>query len=417
MDKNQLVLDTLERKVNSLSFAFHLTLKARYSEKYLLETSDSDFRIRDFAKHENCKAQFRSDFLNPVDWVYEEDENTDNLYPSITQGWYTVEWDGSTFEVVHLTFEQGRSSTTIHWIIAESEAVATGFMLAVCRWNTTLREEVLVFQDGCWSKDEELYHSIQNATFDNLILPATLMEEIRADMEQFLASRTLFERYSIPWKRGMLLVGPPGNGKTHCIKALINWLNIPSLYVKSFKEQYTTDHATIQSVFKKARKTTPCLLIMEDLDSLIDAKNRSFFLNELDGFAANTGIILIATTNHPERLDPAIVDRPSRFDRKYHFHLPEMQERVAYVRSWQVRLDPDMQLTEVGLQSVAEATEGFSFAYLKELLLSAIMHWVNFPTPGTMDTVMRKQCDLLRGQMSSMNLLYEHQPTEDASED
>lgn len=72
----------------------------------------------------------------------------------------------------------------------------------------------------------------------------------------------------------------------------------------------------MQMVFGKAREMAPCVLILEDLDALINDRNRSYFLNQLDGFEANDGIIVIGTTNHFERLDPAISTRPSRFDRK-----------------------------------------------------------------------------------------------------
>ena len=69
-------------------------------------------------------------------------------------------------------------------------------------------------------------------------------------------------------------------------------------------------------VFDKAREMAPCLLVLEDLDSLINDRNRSFFLNQLDGIEGNDGLLVLTTTNHPERLDPALSDRPSRFDRK-----------------------------------------------------------------------------------------------------
>lgn len=69
-------------------------------------------------------------------------------------------------------------------------------------------------------------------------------------------------------------------------------------------------------VFEKARSEAPCVLILEDLDSLINDNNRSFFLNQLDGLENNDGLLVIGSTNHYERLDPAITKRPSRFDRK-----------------------------------------------------------------------------------------------------
>jgi len=114
----------------------------------------------------------------------------------------------------------------------------------------------------------------------------------------------VYERYGVPWKRGVLFLGPPGNGKTHTLKALLNASpGVPCLYVKSFKADYRgTDQDNIRKVFGRARACAPCLLVLEDLDSLIDDENRSFFLNELDGFADNAGIVTLATTNHPDKL-------------------------------------------------------------------------------------------------------------------
>jgi ATP-dependent 26S proteasome regulatory subunit len=143
--------------------------------------------------------------------------------------------------------------------------------------------------------------------------------------------------------------------------------------------------------------------VLEDLDSLVDGQNRSFFLNELDGFASNAGIVTLATTNHPERLDPAIVDRPSRFDRKYHFELPGPEERRAYVCWWNSVLKSALRLSDETVARVVERTEEFSFAYVKELFLSATMRWITHAEAGGMEAVILAQADALREQMSSMN--------------
>lgn len=71
----------------------------------------------------------------------------------------------------------------------------------------------------------------------------------------------------------------------------------------------------MQDIFAKARLLAPCVMILEDLDSLINDRNRSFFLNQLDGIEGNDGLLLIGTTNHFDRLDPGLSARPSRFDR------------------------------------------------------------------------------------------------------
>ncbi len=141
--------------------------------------------------------------------------------------------------------------------------------------------------------------------------------------------------------------------------------------------------------------------MLEDLDSLVTDDNRSVFLNELDGFVNNSGIVTLATTNHPERLDPAIVDRPSRFDRKYHFGLPAQSERESYLKWWNATLENELKLTVDGITRVAQLTDGFSFAYLKELIMSSITAWMSAVNIGGMDAIMVDHVALLRAQMST----------------
>ena len=150
--------------------------------------------------------------------------------------------------------------------------------------------------------------------------------------------------------------------------------------------------------------------MLEDLDSLLTPNNRSYFLNELDGFAANTGIVTLATTNHPEKLDPAILDRPSRFDRKYPFDLPQQPERLAYITLWNETLKPALRISEEGAVQLSELTTGFSFAYLKELFLSSMMHWVKSAEQGTMQQTMLDQVDILREQMVNVPDTSEENP-------
>jgi SpoVK/Ycf46/Vps4 family AAA+-type ATPase len=271
----------------------------------------------------------------------------------------------------------------------------------VCEWSSEVRSEVLIFHEGEWMKNKELYESIKSATFENLILREGLKEQIRDDFEQFFASQEMYERFGIPWKRGVLFIGPPGNGKTHTVKALVNHLSRPCLYVKAFKAEYESDQENIGRVFARARTSTPCLLVLEDLDSMIDDKSRSFFLNELDGFESNTGVVVIGTTNHPEKLDTAILDRPSRFDRKYRFDLPGPLERAEYMKLWNNRLQPELRISSVGINELVRITEWFSFAYLKELYLSSMMQWMTTGAGQPMDKVILDQAIRLKTQIGT----------------
>jgi hypothetical protein len=402
---------------NALAYRVTQQITEFYPEQFVLSTQDSDFDVRRYANAGHCTLELCNDPMPLVECSW--DIGHQQIIREPIQALSRVIWEGITYEWIELQWLTGSGCTQNYsWLIAPDSNTADRFFAAVCAWNTFVRtEEVMVFSNGRWQKSEALYRAIANATLDNLVLPGSLRRELCDDLQQFFASRDTYDRYHIPWKRGLLLLGPPGNGKTHAIKALVNWLRVPCFYVKSLKCTYMSDHDAIKRVFDRARETTPCLLIMEDLDSLIDDKNRSFFLNELDGFAANTGIVLIATTNHPERLDTAIVDRPSRFDRKYHFNLPAPAERAAYVAQWNATLEPELRLSDTGQEQVVAGTEGYSFAYLKELFLSSLMRWINAPQPGSMDTVMAGQAHILREQMNSSSLLVAPAEAPDVDQD
>lgn len=149
---------------------------------------------------------------------------------------------------------------------------------------------------------------------------------------------------------------------------------IPSLYIKSLDSGQGSKWS-IQVIFDKARQMAPCVLIFEDLDSMVTDKIRSYFLNEVDGLEANDGILMIGSTNHLDRLDPAIARRPSRFDRKYHFRLPNERERELYCRYWARQLagHPLVAFPDELCPVVAALTDGFSFAYLKELFITSLL--------------------------------------------
>ena len=275
------------------------------------------------------------------------------------------------------------------------------FIDAVCKWNHEVRGEILVYAEGCFTKDAKLYSAITASSFDQLVLHGTLKEQIREDFTQFLASRATYEEHDIPWKRGALFVGPPGNGKTLCVKALVRMLQIPCIYVQSFKADYISMQHSIEQLFVRARSTAPCVIVLEDIDSLITDDARSFFLNEVDGFATNTGVITLATTNHAEKLDASIMQRPSRFDRKYHFNLPDTATRADYIAMWNARLRPALRLTDEGRAQLVDRTDGFSFAYVQEVFVSSMMRWMATRDSIGILGVATAQADELRQQMTT----------------
>jgi len=401
MNKHKdLILEALTTPVSALAYSISRRLAESEPQRSLLEGTDPDFDFTRYAAAGLCQIQPAAGIYNQFTAAW--DPTSERLYRYPVQVWYAVTWEGHSLDVLLMQWPTaGCGDTQYHWILSDIPEVGERFYEAVCRWATEIRGEILVFAHGYWQKDSDLFHSIQNASFENLILAGSLKQEIQDDIRRFIAARETYERYGIPWKRGILFVGPPGNGKTHAVKALINSLEVPCLYVRSLMTMRNTEHGSIHEIFKRARESTPCVLVLEDLDAMFTPRTRSYFLNELDGFAANTGIIVLATTNYPERLDPSILERPSRFDRKYHFNLPEVPERRAYLAMWNEQMQAETRLSEAGLDQVADHTGGFSFAYLKELFLSSMMRWINEPRPGGMDMVMLEQADALCLQMSS----------------
>jgi hypothetical protein len=315
-----------------------------------------------------------------------------------------VEWEGRRHDVVRLAWREGFVKNACHFVVADDVESADRFVRAVAAHSSAPRGFVPVFANGARRESYELHAAMERASFDELILPPGVLESIRSDVDQFLAGSEAFARYGVPFKRGVLMIGPPGNGKTHCLRALMRHAGWPVLVVQGFKSRSGDEEEGIHCVFARARRVAPCLLVMEDLDALVTPASLSAFLNQVDGLASDTGILTLATTNHPERVDPALIDRPSRFDRKYHFPLPGLGERERYVDRWNEKLDEAMRLPAEFARAVVNRTEGFSFAYLKELFVSSMLAWMVDRAPGSMPAIVERQLVALRGDQRSVTI-------------
>jgi mitochondrial chaperone BCS1 len=157
----------------------------------------------------------------------------------------------------------------------------------------------------------------------SVILDRTQADELRADMTEFLASRNWYRAIGVPYRRGYLLYGPPGNGKTSVVKALAGELNM-SIYLMMLSDRDMNDSRINELLAKVPEKS---ILLLEDIDCAFiqrkknsnkDGVTFSGLLNALDGVASAEGRIIVMTTNYIERLDPALI-RPGRADVKLAF--------------------------------------------------------------------------------------------------
>ncbi|ERF69158.1 hypothetical protein EPUS_01114 [Endocarpon pusillum Z07020] len=252
--------------------------------------------------------------------------------------------------------------------------VTDALLQAVGEIQFAVEGTILVFE-RYWTRSRALYEQVQKASWDDVILDKKMKKTLTETVVHFFDSEKSYKDLDVPWKRGLIFYGPAGCGKTISIKALMHTLSIRenpvvSLYVKALHNTYE-----IGSVFRMARTMTPCLLILEDVDTLITEELRSYFFNEVDGLDSNDGIMMVATTNHLDQLDGGLAKRPSRFDRKYNFPTPDREERILYCDYWKQKLrhNKKVEFPEELPPAIADITQDFTFAYLKEAFVASLL--------------------------------------------
>lgn len=202
-------------------------------------------------------------------------------------------------------------------------------------------------------------------SWDELFLPESIKNEVRGLVENFLASQEFYAENRIPWKRGILLYGKPGNGKTSIIRTIISHYNFKPVTIVP-----EANNEAVREAFTYAEEQSPSLLYFEDLDSLLEKSvDTSSFLNLMDGISAKNGLLVIATANDVKKLKTNITDRPSRFDRKFEIPLPNTEMAYIYLKRWFGNLISAAKCKELAKYA---AKYEFSYAYLKELYISSM---------------------------------------------
>ncbi|KAF2814767.1 P-loop containing nucleoside triphosphate hydrolase protein [Mytilinidion resinicola] len=297
-------------------------------------------------------------------------------------GKYVYKYNGHEFLLYVANGRDGSSAypqITNNYILTKEERPADELIIAATKYGQELHNEVWVFDGGYWQKSGELWQSVQHSKWEDVILEEGMKKAIIDDVENFFDSRETYKRLKVPWKRGIIYYGPPGNGKTISIKAMMHALYkrkeaVPTLYVRTLSS-FAGPEYSLGQIFSKARREAPCYLVFEDLDSIVSDSVRSYFLNEVDGLRSNDGILMVGSTNHLDRLDPGISKRPSRFDRKYYFPDPSLEERIAYCHYWQGKLsdNDDLDFPDKLCTAIAKITDKFSFAYMQEAFVAALL--------------------------------------------
>lgn len=231
--------------------------------------------------------------------------------------------------------------------------------------STAIQEPGLHFQGNGIEK-------VRSVEWNDLILAPSIERLLRADYESFLQREAWFRQNHLPFRRGYLLYGPPGNGKTSAIRAMLSRRGIAGFTTNLFRQDINDDDLTL--LFQAAASSAPAIVVLEDIDRYFDQKrderpegkvSLQHLLNCLDGATTRDGVIVVATANNPQVLDPAILRRPGRFDRVVGFANPTKDLRVRYLQKMSV--DADV----ASIDTCADAGEGFSFAQLQESYILA----------------------------------------------
>lgn len=202
-----------------------------------------------------------------------------------------------------------------------------------------------------------------------LRFPQTNSEKVLKEIETFWDREETFVDYGLAYKRGIILWGPPGGGKTCTVNLImkdvvdrggvvIKFTN-PGLFIEGVR------------VLREVQPKTHVVVLMEDIDSIIDHYEESPVLNILDGVENIYKMVFLATTNYPELLGPRIINRPSRFDKRFKIPYPNAESRTMYIKHLCREKTPED--LKIDIKKWVKDTDTFSIAHIKELFVAVVI--------------------------------------------
>jgi ATPase family associated with various cellular activities (AAA) len=306
------------------------------------------------------------------------------------RGTIELVWNGHDIHCHMFKLVMGQGCTDIYFVATKSLAAFRDLLLVLDRYGKARRK----------GKTEEIYVvngkniPITSISWDELVLPTNMARDIKMNVDGFFAGRERYAYLGIPHRRGFLFAGPPGCGKTMTLKTLAS--NTPAKFI-SVLGTADVDDGTLSRALDLAEECTPAVVLLEDLDRMVRARgvSLSHFLNLLDGLKVLNGVLVIATCNEPDKLDPALLHRPSRFDRVWRFDLPKYEQRLEFLRK-----KGGAFFSESARETTARRSDGFSMAYVQEIVVNALLECAHEDVPPN-DGHLLKSLDMLRVQRKS----------------
>lgn len=211
------------------------------------------------------------------------------------------------------------------------------------------------------------WSTVANRTEEIIRFPDTPVDEVVGEIEKFWELGPSFAAHGLPHKRGILLYGPPGSGKTCTLSLVTRDVIERGGVVVIFRSagSFTLAYRQLRMI----QPMTPLVVLMEDIDELLDRPNKSDILNLLDGIEGTERTVFLATTNFPRspNLGPRVINRPSRFDRRFRVGHPGPEARRMYLESISIGVD------DFDIERYARDSHGMSLAHLKELFVGTVL--------------------------------------------
>ena len=242
------------------------------------------------------------------------------------------------------------------------------------------------------------------------------------EIVNYLHDPKQYEEIGASMPKGILLVGPPGTGKTMLAKAVAGESNVPffSISGSEFVEMFVGMGASkVRDLFKQAKEKAPCIVFIDEIDAIGQKRNSGQFggndereqtlnqlLTEMDGFEGNTGVIILAATNRPDSLDPALT-RPGRFDRRVPVELPDLKgrEEILKVHAKKVKIAPG-----VDFNTVARMASGASGAELANIVNEAALRAVRAGRKSVTEADLEESIEVvIAGYQKKNSILTDHE--------
>jgi hypothetical protein len=265
--------------------------------------------------------------------------------------------------------EQGYLSSYVHWTTAEG------------RIFVPAAPTVEVLTPGVYEIKQSsalglYFEKIPVRTEGLLQFPDTNSDRVVSEIQKFWERESIFVDYGLIYKRGILLYGPPGSGKSCTIQLIMEDVVQRNGIVIKFSDPYLFIDG--MRVLRQIQPNTPVVVILEDIDSTLQMFNESEILNILDGVNEVKKIVFLATTNYPEKLGARIVNRPSRFDKRFRIGYPTTESRKMYFEFLIGGGNPDklaqkVKELDLNIDQWVEDTEDMSIAHLKELFVQVVI--------------------------------------------